>query len=255
MIIFKGYIFGEFFTLFDKLTDPNKDAEDKGTHERFCETVGEGIDEYFTPTAEQVLPNTKIASSALDRYIPFIEDDMGYLPEWEWFYTLPTDTRRALATVMRRLYMIRGTEKAYKVLFGLLGFDVELELLPVTFDNTFDSGQFDTGNFDSGCSACMQYRFIITGDKSELTADDYDAIRTFIAFNNPINGIPIGFEYNGSEGDFNALIVYVDDMGDLFAGNMDAAGVSLSLSGGDLLIDGANQGKYSIDDGDLMYTA
>lgn len=253
-MIYEGYIFPEYFTPFDKYTDPNKDQEDKGTHERFCETIGKSIDDYMSPLMDNLLNNVVVPKTALDRYIPFQEKDAGYLDEWRWFYLQPLSFRRALVQVLRQLYKIRGTVRAYEVLFGMVGLSVTVTQVVVTDTNTFDSGEFDAGTFDSPCSGCYHYKLELTGSGG-ITSNQLLSIGTFILFNNPMNGIIDEVTYNGSTVLWQSINVNVTTDGDLEYENILDPETFLSLlPDGDLQVTGTNENNYSLNDqGDLIW--
>ncbi|MCB9047627.1 MAG: hypothetical protein H6550_15950 [Chitinophagales bacterium] len=196
---FETYIFDEFFTDYDRRSDPNKDADDKGTQQRYMETVGKELDDNTIPLIEDMNDNVLMGKGQLSRIVPYSELDQGYLDNWEWFSGNTITFRRNVARIMDRLQRIACTVRCCELMFGWLGFGV-------TITSTFVEGGFDSmytfdspaRDFDSGCPSCSDYSVAITGAAGSLTAGDITNITTILRFNQPINAAISAITYNGA---------------------------------------------------------
>lgn len=194
-------IFNVFYTIYDKLSDPNKDAQGKGTQERYIECIGDEIDEEIVPYVENMQKNLKSPLTAFDRYVPYLESELGYSEDWYWFFNQPISFRRHLRAIMPKLYTIRGTLLAHEIMFawvGITGVTITEETTGGEgFDHdteTWDSD--DRPTLDSGCPTCSKYSFDLTGGASFGHAL-VEAIGTILVFNQPINAILEQVTYNG----------------------------------------------------------
>jgi len=191
----KDTIFNRFFTRMDKKQDQNQDSNGKGTLERYVEIVGEDYDDNIYPLIRYALNNLIVAETLLDRYVTHREDSLG---NDVLFLSPDLIMRRRIIRFWHRFVSIKGTIRAFEVLFAMLG-------ITVVISENFDTGGFDSATtfdsdtrptFDSGkCSPCTSYEMELTGPA--LTEEIYNAIFSIIEFNEPINAILLALEYNG----------------------------------------------------------
>jgi hypothetical protein len=199
MIQFETYIFPELFDPNDTANDINKDVDGKGTNERFNEAIGKAIDEDIMPYIDNLIPNIYNPDLCLDRYVVFLESMLGFNKELNALYvSSDLATRRKVLRKILKLYQIKGTTRAYYILFSWLG----LTAVITETDNTFgfDSSRTlddPTRRFDLKCSGCSDYTIALTG--AAAISDDLTAgIESIIAWNNPINARLTLVTYNGA---------------------------------------------------------
>jgi hypothetical protein len=226
MLRFETYIFPEFHTLYDKVTDPHKDADNKGTQERFMETVGKEIDDNTMPYIDNMQDRLLEPQGAMPNLVPYLESELGYQLDWDWFFTMPLSFRRNLYDIMPKLLQIRGTLLAHQIMFGWLGYSITMfetysDDTGFDSDDTFDS---DTDTFDSTCEPCSTYTINLTGGGG-WNANDVLAITTILEFNQSINAVLTDLTYSGGgitqdftdfsldfNYDFSGATPYIDDI-------------------------------------------
>ena len=247
----KDIIF-DLFGHHDKSVDTNKDAQGKGTLERFNELIGDDIDVNILPNAINVIDNTLVPKTALDKFIPYLEFVLGQPVN----IGADLPTRRKILGFILRFYQIKGTTKSYSLLLGMLGFAVVIteHFSKFGFDSptTFDS---DERTFDSACPTCSDYSVALTSGQT-ITPELLDAIFNVLEFNEPINAKLREITHNGTFLVQEIISIFVDGNGDLIYNNQFDPTLILTIDqNGDLIISGDNASKYSInDDGDLIYT-
>lgn len=209
---FLNKIFPKYFTTYEKRSDTNKDANGKGTLERFNETIGKDIDDNIHPLIDALLYNTIDHKTCMDRYVPFLENEFAVTVR----ISNTLASRRAVLAVIQRLTTMKGTAEALRVLFGMMNLSV---VITEYFNYWgFDSSEtFDSAvrTFDSSCPACSDYKIELTGSFGSLNGVQLDAVYRIIAWNQPINAtlrtityngnVPAGPDYNGDfNDDFNS---------------------------------------------------
>lgn len=203
---FKGWIFDNLYTKYDRITDPNKDADGRGTHERVCEVIEGVLDEEILDPLESMTKNLVNPLTLIDKYVVDREISIGYKSEWKWIYQQPMDFRRNLLSIMAQLFSIRSTKWAYSLMLSWKGWVVVIDEVFVEggFDSpyTFDS---DERTFDSFCPTCTTYSLNIVGadETGNSAAPLYDDSLLFIAFvvefNQPINLLLTKVIFNGQD--------------------------------------------------------
>lgn len=203
-------IFPDYFTSYEKESDTKKDAFGKGTLERYNECIGEDIDLEIQPVIDDLVKNTIDPRDNWDRFIPYVEKQMGVNVTLEATLTM----RRAVNQVLQRITTIKGTKKALEVLFGMIGISIVLT-------EHFNEGGFDSALtfdddirvFDSGhCPTCSEYSLALTGSAVLGTTLTW-IIGNIIDWNEPINATIRTLTYNGTPitaGDFAAADFNVD---------------------------------------------
>lgn len=195
MFTFTDYIFNEYFTLYDKVSDPNKDADGMGTHERFNRCIGAEIDEYLLPLVDNMQQNLLEPLNCLDKFVPFLESLLGFDLDWVWFFIENLTFQRNLLAIIIRMYQIRGTIPAHVIMCGWLGFTCTVVEV-FEDDGVYDDGGTwdDDGGWDSFCPSCTDYSLDLAGH-GPITDDDITAIGTIVEFNRPINANYTGYMY------------------------------------------------------------
>jgi hypothetical protein len=196
---FEEGIFNRFYTVFDKRVDNNKDVNGKGTLERFNETIGKDLDENIVPLIENLLEYIYEHETAYDRYVPYMESMFGFKRgNWNLYFTNDLTVRRKVLKYIQPWHNLRGTERLYHILFGMLGLTLVLVEnpagygfdSPVTFDDT-------ERRFDSTCPTCSSYTMALTGTVP-MTPELLRALESIVEFNEPINAQLISLTYNGN---------------------------------------------------------
>ena len=198
------------FGSYEKSVDINKDANDKGTYERFVEVCGKQIDELCTPLVEDLVANNIDPLTAYLKYYIYLEYTRGIglnlYDTQEW--------RKRVLKYIHRWYEIRSTKRCYTLMFKMIGLDVVITEYfgtygfdsPMTFDD-------DLRVFDLKCSPCSSYDLTLTGTVPPSAELD-NAINEIIIFNQPINGKLTNWTYNGVVG--SILGSYDDSFNDDF---------------------------------------
>ena len=191
----KERIFGMFFTLFDKVQDANKNAENKGTLERYCELIGEDLDDNLIPFIDNAHDNLIVPLTMLQRYIADREISLG---NNVLFLGTDDPMRRRIIKHWHKYVQAKGTLTNYNAMFAMLGVAATINenLNQGGFDSptTFDSDTRPT--FDSGrCRPCTGYDIVLTGPP--LSTEIYNAILSIVLFNEPINARLTNITYNG----------------------------------------------------------
>lgn len=191
----KERIFGMFFTLFDKVQDANKNAENKGTLERYCELIGEDLDNNLIPFIDNAHDNLIVPLTMLQRYIADREISLG---NNVLFLGTDDPMRRRIIKHWHKYVQAKGTLTNYNAMFAMLGVTATINenLNAGGFDSptTFDSDTRPT--FDSGrCRPCTEYDIVLTGPP--LSIEIYNAILSIVLFNEPINARLTDITYNG----------------------------------------------------------
>lgn len=234
-----------------KRGDTYKNGQGEGLLERYVQIYEEDIDQNILPLIENALDNLD-PLTAPGKFLTQISYTLGTPPD---IFSGSDEYRKVLLYAVS-LYKIKGTRKAYEVLFGLLGFTVVLIEsgfsdsaydVPVEFD---DPGiEYDGRGPEGNCFACSEYQLILVG-ATEVTAQIQEAIDNIIIFNEPINAILAGLTIT------EAAVVefYIDDNGDLILNNDVNPATTASLQDGNLVLSGSNEDRYSINlQGDIIF--
>lgn len=211
MKLFQDTIFDDYYTDYDKRTDPNKDQDHRGTVERINRTFGNTYDVEVVPLIDNMQDNLINPNTVLDRFIPYLESMLGYRVNWYMFFDQTPVNRRSFIKIIVSLYKIRGTRRCIDLMFSWLNFTsvtvTEIDPPEGGFDSsdTFDS---PVRTFDSGCPTCSNYTIEIVGVAVSLTMDQIRAIYTIIVFNQPINADLTLLTYNGVAIDITLISNY-----------------------------------------------
>lgn len=189
-------IFERYYTKQDKVLDPNKDINGKGTAERYNEIIGQDVDQDLLPFIDDAHDNLIVPETMFERYIIDREQSLG---NNVLFLGLSVEMRRRILKHWLRYVSIKGTKRCYEVLFAMLG------ITGITITELFSTGGFDSSEtfdselrptFDSGrCAPCSLYSIELIGPP--LTTEIYNAIFSIILFNEPINAVLNTLTYNG----------------------------------------------------------
>jgi len=225
------------------VNDYNKDSEGKGFLQRYSETMAQEWDETVISVAFRLLDSTLIPDTVLDKFIPYLESNMGLIAVHP-----DLGIRRRVLQRIIEVYKCKGTERSYQLMFNALGFE-GVEILQAGVDFGFDSlVTFDNEvrTFDMGrCHKCKYYRVnILNGPAIDNTM--YAAIRNAIKVVEPIYCRLIDIWVDGEEAEL--LTIYIEENGDLVYNSLaeDLIGFTLAPNG-DLKAYGANESKYKVD--------
>ena len=248
MFRFKPIIFDKYFGRADKASDPNKDVNSKGTNERFQEILANDWDEELLPLVDNILDNTLVPETMLEKFIPYIEQMLG-------IDSLVDDMsiRRKIIQNIMAIYKVKGTLRSYEILFKLLGFN-SVTIEEIEFQQGFDSPvTFDavTRVFDdSPCQTCSQYDLILTG-AMPLTTKLLDLINRAVLLVEPINAKRRKIIYNLAE--VENFSIFVASNGDLiFDPLLQTVTDFNSINDGDLEVTGNQSNSFTTDNGNLL---
>jgi len=194
---FSTELFAKYFSWRDKSTDINKDADGKGTLERFISCLGDDLD-IVKSMVDDLLLNTIDTDQALDRFIPFLESEAGFDDINDTLMLgSAMQMRRAILRALPYLYTVKGTRLGYTIPLGYLG-------LGATLDDTYTGFGFDSPitwddkdrRLDSYKPDYLPYTLNLTGTL-QMTEGLLRAIRSIIIFNQPIDTKLLIINYNG----------------------------------------------------------
>lgn len=202
---FRNFFFGQL-PIFYKLKDSYKDINDRGLLERYLEIFGLEIDENLNPLIDNYL-NIIDPFETDPKFLTTLSYTLGSPPD---LLNDPDAYAKLLAYIIQ-VYKIKGTKRAFELLFSLLGFNVSINELPPDKGLVFDSGNLlDDGNhLDSGCPPCSDYEILIlpvlnpnTGNCpvpifSTVNNTILDTFIKIIEFNQPINANLVGLINGG----------------------------------------------------------
>lgn len=180
-----------------KIHDTYKDNNDQGLLERYLSIFDLEIDNEVKPLIDNYLDN--IDPFTIDpKYLTTLGYTLGSPPD---LHGSNADYAKLLAYIIS-VYKIKGTLKAYQLLFALLGYNVSIIEYAPDEEFLFDDGNlFDDDPlpfYDAGCPCCSDYSIVVNvllnsgGNCTDPnnTSIDNTILPTFIAiveFNQPIN--------------------------------------------------------------------
>lgn len=150
---FRDFFFGKL-PIYYKINDTYKDINGEGLLERYLRIFGLEIDNNIKPKIDNYLDN--IDPFTIDpQYLTTLGYTLGSPPD---LTGNPNDYAKLIAYIIS-IYKIKGTLKAFQLLFALLGYNVTITEYPPSQQVYFDDGSLlDTGlTFDSGCPCCSDY--------------------------------------------------------------------------------------------------
>lgn len=251
-MVLKDKIFS-LFSNYDKRVDVNKDESNKGTLQRYNEMLADDMDVEIIPLIKNILENTLIPTTALQKYIPYLESIYGinFVISTDW------EIRRKFLGFIVKYNQVKGTKLGYKYPMYLLG------ITDIIFDEVWIQYSFDSPTtfddakrrFDMKCNPCSDYSLDIIGATS-MNPEKYQSILNIIKYNEPINAKLTGLTFNGGAFVTSTISITIDSNGDLIYNNDYDPGLILTIdSNGNLLVDGPMKNHYSINaSGDLIFT-
>ena len=252
MFKLKEVIF-DYFGRRDRINDINKDADNKGLHQRFNELLAGDLDDNELLLINLLVENTRNPFTLLEQFLPYREQEFG-MP----LFTSNLYTRRKFAAYIRELNRRKGTKLGYELMFQLLGFD-SATITPLPPESGFDSPLTfdDIGRvFDQKCKGCSPYIIDLYGSLP-ITSELIQSVFNVIKYNEPINAGLLAINYNGSTFvSTTQITMYVDSFGDLVFANPFDHSFSAWLDGqGNLIFESDFAQFYSLDvNGDLIFT-
>lgn len=251
MFKLKNIIFS-FFGAKDWTNDINKDANNKGLHQRFNELLAEDLDDNELDLINKLVENTQNPNSLFPKYIAYKEQEFG-MP----IFSSNIDIRRKALKFIKKINTMKGTKAGFYYTFQMLGFtNSVINEIPPVFG--FDKSTFDNPSrrFDQKCKSCSNYSIDLFGSLA-VTPELIQSILTVITYHQPINAKLLNISYNGTpliSG--HILTVTIDANGDLTIINpFDLSFFAYIDANGDLIIGGNFSQFYSLDaNGDLNFT-
>jgi len=162
MVNLTNWIF-EQFPLYFRQEDTYKDETGAGLLERYLRVFGSYLQEEIKEPAEQFNLNLNPLTAHED-YINHLAYTMGQPPD---FFQTPEEYRKFLSIIVS-IYKIKGTLQSYQILFGYLGFGVQIvytQQLGVRYDGEHSYDEFGV-NYDSLCPPCIGYYLGLTQENS-----------------------------------------------------------------------------------------
>lgn len=146
--------------------DTYKDGDDRGILERFLNVLGIEIQEEFVDKLE-VFINELDPTTSADKYLDLLAFTVGSPTN---ILDTPEGLRERIISAIS-LYKVKGTAKSYKLLFNLLGYNVEIEEL-VPQNTLYDTElEYDDGGhlYDATlCTiGCIQYNLYYSDGVTE----------------------------------------------------------------------------------------
>lgn len=236
--------FGKTYNSIDK--EGAVDSDGKGILQRFNEIIGEDIDENIEPMIANLVDNTLIADTMLERFIGTLENTLGL----NMVLLFNNAMRKRVLKIAFHLYKIRGTSLGYEVLFRLLGFGPDFEIVETFPEYSWDSPvtlDDPIRRFDSGgrCAGCSGYEIHLTGSIT-ITPEILRGIQETIRFNEPINARLLGIFYNDVNL-FNELLGFeINESGNLIYKNFSMYDADFYIENGKLIVDSDYASNFSI---------
>ena len=227
----KQRIFG-LFGNYEKLIDTNKDTNGKGTFERYNEVIGNYVDTNVTPFVDNFAQMLISPDDAFLAMLPFLEAQAGMIDSAFLSVGNTEQSRRRIVKYIADINAVKGTKRAYKILFQLLYNN--FPDLQITFDEQFTEYAYDTtisadtgimwdinGTTKSCINYCTPYAInlftsqninllsdgtnILSDGTNTLTdnqttailaADLSDFVKSIVDYNNPIDARCVGVYFN-----------------------------------------------------------
>jgi hypothetical protein len=248
--ILKDIIF-KLFGVEEKLSDTYKDAQKEGIFERYNKSLAEDFDTNINPYIDDLIDNTIVPQLAMEKLLAPLEAMLGDILRLKD----TSEYRRKILRFFNRIYSVKGTSKGYEILFKMLGFET-VEIVVHFAEYGLDSAitlDDPKRRLDSGCPMCLDYTLNLTGDVS-MDEGMLKSIGSAVVFLQPIDMKLRAVNINGDVLDLNAVVMYVDEFGDLIYSNENDPLVEFELVNGDLIANGSNADDYDLsDNGDLMH--
>lgn len=249
--LIRNGFFDTYFGAYERSIDSNKDNDGLGTLERYNLMIADDIDQQIVPYMTELINHIRCVDEMMVGLIPIWEEVWGY----ELYYE---DTlRRKLLQQILSINKIKGTPKSYKVLFSYIDTSVTIteDFNGYGFDSDeeFDS---DARTFDSGeCQMyCSGYSLALVTTRT-LDSTYYLQALNIIRYLQPLNAELTGITFNGNSITSIYISVTINSDGDLIFFNEFDPDLTLHIdSNGDLIVGGANSSKYTVVNGDLIYT-
>ena len=194
--------FFKFLPPYFKMNDTYKDAQGQGLLERYLSAFDPEVLLETFPNINKYLDIIDVRTCA-PKFLTHISDVLGNPPD----IFDDEDKYRNLLAYIVSVYKIKGSIESYELFFDILGFDIELEEIPLfnqnsVYDNEgiFDSDEFESIYDKNGCPSCSYYDLTLYyKDVNNFTINQemINNIREAITFNEPINAklrrLTIGF--------------------------------------------------------------
>lgn len=183
--------------------DTNKDVNGEGVLQRYLQVFGLQIDDELKPFIDgfQILYDV---SNVDPKFLQHIGSILGYPPS----LNADPELYRKILLYIIQIYKVKGTCMSFKMLFNLLGLQVEIiEDIPrkkitydldpeiAKYDHLEDEDVKDDDRYDSECDYCSGFSLAVNSQDDEcnspthtiLTQTQIDAIGNIICFLTPIN--------------------------------------------------------------------
>lgn len=245
----------KIFTFFGKLfkeQDSYKDENGRGIFERVQRVFGEEYDESIGTYIDNIVENLIPPFLMMDKFVPLWEEVFSISP------IIKEDLafRRKLLAYIVPIYKILGLEQAYHVMFRLAGF-TSVEVVYYGKATGFDSPLNLDDPFrrlDTQASNSYDYALIVTGELPNSGATQ-QLIGLIIQFVEPLYANARQITYNEDDVNLSTVLILIDEEGYLQVDYENDPNTVFTLTDeGDLIVEGANENKYSInEEGELIF--
>jgi hypothetical protein len=242
-----NHIFEKYF-LKVLVSEDTKNSSEKGTLQRFVETLSQDWDDTVISTLQTMIDNTLVPSKISDKFIPYLEQMVGL----DAVHSDLTIRKKILSRIID-IRKTKGTLKSYELLFNALGFN-SIEIEDAGFDFGFDSNvtlNDEVRTFDLGkCHKCKYYNLKLNGTVV-IDEEMYNSILTAVSNIEPVYANLSKISVN--EVGVDLLTIFVEANGDLVYTTFSNS-VSFTVnSNGDLVVYGDEQDNYRLENGNLIY--
>ncbi len=174
-------LFGNFYQANDSYTENDPANQNRGLLQRYYESLADELDANLIPKINLLIDKTRLPKDIVNTLVPIRELSLGLQTNLYEDLAL----RRKLLQYLKKCHRNRGTFQNYIFLFGLLGFDVEIDENYI--NGTWDDGTWDSGYWDSYLNINNTYTLTLTcRTPFVITSAIESQVQRIIEYNNPI---------------------------------------------------------------------
>jgi len=189
---FRDWFFRQFPEVV-QLEDSYKDSSGEGLFQRYLRTFGVELDEEIVPfiTNFSDIWDYQVCEA---KFLPLIAVILGSPPSFDG----DADTYRKILAYAVAIYKVKGTERAYQILMGILGVTIDIIFVAPKKKVNYDGGfiydmEPDPELYDSECEYCTDYWVGYNYNNTHAPQEVLDKMQNVICFLQPINAKFQGF--------------------------------------------------------------
>lgn len=192
--IFKDFFYRQFPEQ-HQAEDPLKNGQGEGIWQRYLRTFGIELDENIKPFIDNFIDIIDLSLTD-DKYLPLVGNILGDPPT-----TGDNSIYRKILAYATAIYKVKGTEQAYRILFNLLGMEIdefiyEVPKQKITYDMPgvrYDEDPIFT--YDTECQMCSTFTIKYTSISGDpISPETLEEIENLVGFIQPINATLIAIE-------------------------------------------------------------